>query len=324
MKISKFLIVTALSALLFNNCFVENSNAQSLSESKEQTKNYNNLIDQGLTNEEATKIITYEKIKEDMDDNGLVASIDNQGEVVVKNTVQKGITENNDEDSLSSEDLDFLQQEYDQNKDKKKLSNSERIKVFNEYIKEHPETTNKRLNFDDGTWVEFEAEQERVDNISDENVSTFDDVPSIPNAVRMEQKPWPSAGVYKGTATVKLNDGATFARIFVTQTTTVKGDSPSRVVSYKTEESTFGRDSTGLAEVGDATRIQTRTQTRQDTTPYLWTQNAVKATFKYTGNGSLNLGSVISFSISGNKTWEQYAAISGSLAYSSYWAGSNY
>lgn len=273
------------------------------------------LIADGLTESEASKVLQYEKIKSQLAETGQVLDLNENDQIIVTTDPSiRSLTSTKAEAvGLPEEDISFLQEDYEEKKDLNVLTHEERMKEFEEYREKNPTATNDKLEFEDGSWIEFTVTQERIDEITEDNVNVY----ALPNQKEMTSKNWPSDGNFSATAKLKQFDGTTYSKIYVTQITKVSNGQ--KHVEFTGEA--CGRAAVGISEVGDCTLQGQITETDYYKKPEIWTQNEAKASFKLSASHSVSLAGVYSFTVNQNSTWEQYASIRCSLIGSHYYAG---
>lgn len=273
-----------------------------------------NLLNDGLTKDEALRVLHFEDIKNKLTATNQLLDFTN-GQIVIKN---KNGSDVKSVDlagkGLSNADIKFLQNDIEQQQKKPKVSKEAKDKEIKAYFEKNPTAVSKKFNFEDGTWVEVNTINERIDEIKDDKVSLYE----LPNERELATKYWPSDGTYSSTAEWKEYSGVDYTKIFVTQTTYVSNDQ--HHVEYNGEYS--GKSNTGITSASDAA-IQGGgiRSTDYNSNPQIWTLNVARSTFTLTVANSVSFAGIYSFTVNQNSQWDKYVSIRCSLVASHYYSG---
>lgn len=134
-------------------------------------------MSKGFTRQEAEHYIRIEKILKEMEATGQkVDLVDGKVQIVNPDNLKKGI---------SKEDEKFIIKLFEDQLKKPKVSREEKIEKLNKEIKENPGRSKYKVEFEDGSSMEFEIKRERLSDVPDDKVKLFMDNTPVPNETEM-------------------------------------------------------------------------------------------------------------------------------------------
>lgn len=277
-------------------CFAENEG------NTIENKKVSELIAEGLTKQEAEKVLRYDRIRVQMEENGQKIDVVD-GKVVFLNP-------QNSENCVSKADEEFIAKEYEERlKIKDKLVSTEkRHEDIAKFIKENPKVAKKRITYEDGSWIEVNNFVEYADPISDDKVNVY----SIPNETETGSTYYTYDGTYNCISELREYNGAEYCKVYLSQDAIVSDHDTYDVVVYITNV-VGGRAYTGIASASDATWGTGTTQTSYYQNPTDWTFAWCKTTFTLTVSSSVSFAGVFSFSISAYASWEEWVSLKCSI-----------
>jgi hypothetical protein len=262
----------------------------------------NSLISDGLTTKEAETVLKFDEIRQKLEKNGQFLDVVNDEIVIDAKT---------DNSCLTRDELKFLSDDYKTRKNIKRITSEKRHADIEAFIKANPNIRNKRITYEDGSWIQV---VNGVDEVNDGPVVNDDKIKTyiyIPNEVEVGYTSWYVNGKYTFFRELQEFSGVDFAKVFVSQDTFVSDYNNSNIV-VRISNVIGGGSHTGITSM--STLTNTGTLQTSYSNPTDWTLAYTKGIFTLTVSHSVSFAGVYSFSVTTNSTWEQWVALKCSIA----------
>lgn len=316
--IKKLVSVAVILALLC--MFTVSSFAQESQYSAQDNNKISELIKDGLTEEEASRVLEFDNIRIKLEKSNQYLDTDENGAIIVKTVKGKEKVEKYD---LAQDDLELINNQSKELKKHKKISANDRQEKLNKYLEDHPNASKARLNFEDGSWLEYSITSTLQSEIDSDNVNVYYDV--IPRQAEVNNSTFPRNDRYFQKNEIKAFVGGSYVKFYVQQYADVSINN-----SVTTSAQTAGSTGVGLGTIATPV-IQGIISETTSANPTQWTQTVCsqEVTASITGSAAVSIGVdalvqagvEFSTSITASIKFTAYAMIKNSIANQHYYYG---
>lgn len=256
---------------------------------------YNEMLDAGVSPEQAMNHIRLNKISEELEKNSQKIDIVN-GEAQI-------IDSDKTTSSISKTEEEFIIDYVNKEKDKKHITHDAKMKALEKLIKKYPDRSEYKIEFEDDSWVKVISTLERVDPIDNDSIKAYGNIP-FPNEKLVTIKAIPSDGTYLHTYTLIENNASNYAKNAITVNYTCSGG----LTNTHINSAIGAQSSMGLIMITSYSKEITHSNTivvNGVTTTYAEAYNSVL--FSFSGSVGITLMGVFNIGISPGVTWTQFA-----------------
>lgn len=253
------------------------------------------LIDAGLTLEEATTIIDMQTITEKMKSNGQKLDVKN-GKAYVSEP-----SENHS--SISNEEIQRITELADAQLQKPSIDRKEKINKVNAEMEEHPDRSYFKEEFADGTWIEVNLKEKNNTPINSDEVKTYtrSEVANIDI--------YGESGSYTRNFIWKQYDPTHFETMNLQYTYNVSGGN--HVVKLTGVNQVL--DYSGIFELDNEDTAVDVDETNYDESPTIWCQSYSSVRWHLDLSTSITLGGIFTINIPSHGYWTQLQEVDISL-----------